>query len=117
MTTPEVIFIMGPQGSGKGTQARVLAGKLNMYYWEMGGILRASKNFVLKDGKTVGEIIDRGIYLTDDQLGEIVRPKFKLLPVNQGIIFDGIPRRLSQAEFLLGYLKDLGKKKYVDFVY
>ncbi len=115
---PEVIFIMGPQGCGKGTQARVLAEKLNMYYWEMGGILRASKEFELSDGQTVGEIIDGGKYLTDEQLTEVIEPRLKSLEVGQGIIFDGIPRRMGQAEYLFNYLAGRGYKNlmtlYID---
>lgn len=115
---PEVIFIMGPQGCGKGTQARVLAEKLNMYYWEMGGILRASKEFKLSDGETVGEIIDGGKYLTDEQLTEVIEPRLKSLEVGQGIIFDGIPRRMGQAEYLFNYLAGRGYKNlmtlYID---
>ena len=34
------IFFIGPQGSGKGTQAKILAKRLNFFYWEMGGILQ-----------------------------------------------------------------------------
>ena len=95
---------MGPQGCGKGTQARILAEKLNMYYWEMGGILRASKEFKLSDGLTPGEIMDAGNYLSDKQLIEVIEPRLKTLPSAQGIIFDGIPRRMGQAEYLFNYL-------------
>ena len=110
MIAPEIIFIMGPQGCGKGTQARVLAEKLNMYYWEMGGILRASKEFKLSDGQTVGEIIDGGKYLTDEQLTEVIEPRLKSLEVGQGIIFDGIPRRMGQADYLFNCLAGRGYK-------
>lgn len=113
MQTPEIIFIMGPQGCGKGTQARILAEKLDMYYWEMGGILRASKELKLSDGNTVGGIIDGGKYLTDDQLKEVIEPRLKSLPEKQGIIFDGIPRRIGQAEYLFDYLEKRGNKNMV----
>ncbi len=41
MATFDAIFFIGPQGSGKGTQARLVAQRHNFHYWEMGGMLRA----------------------------------------------------------------------------
>ena len=71
----DAIFILGPQGSGKGTQGRLLAEKLGFFFWEMGGVLRANRDFVLADGEKVGEILDRGAYLSDAQLFEILNLK------------------------------------------
>ncbi len=105
----DAIFLMGPQGSGKGTQAKILAEKLGFFHWDMGGILRSERDRVLSDGKKVGEIIDAGIYLTDAQLLEVVQEKLKDIPENQGILFDAIPRRLGQAEFIINWLHGHGR--------
>jgi adenylate kinase len=102
----DAVFLMGPQGSGKGTQAKILTEKLGFFYWEMGGILRGMKEYRLPDGETVGSIVDKGIYLSDEQILEIVKAKLPQIPAEQGIIFDGIPRRLGQAEFLINWLHD-----------
>jgi adenylate kinase len=107
-----VFFIMGPQGSGKGTQAKLLAEKLSLFHWDMGRILREEHDFRLSDGTTVGEIIDRGVYLTDEQLVEILKKRLDAIPSGQGIIFDGVPRRIDQAQFLLDHLRSLG---FTDF--
>jgi len=105
--------MLGPQGSGKGTQARLLAEKLRFFFWEMGGILRANKDFVLANGETVGEIMNRGEYLSDPQLLEILNLKLPSIPADKGIIFDAIPRRIGQAEFILKWLAERGKKNLV----
>jgi adenylate kinase len=107
------IFFIGPQGSGKGTQAKLLAKKLDFFYWEMGGILRE----IAKDGSELGNqvkgLIEAGILLEDTLLLEVVKKRLSLIPLQQGLIFDGIPRRLAQAEFLLGYLNKIGRTNFV----
>lgn len=106
---PDAIFIMGPQGSGKGTQARILAERLGFFHWDMGAILRASSDFKFSDGRTIGDIIDTGTYLTDAQLIEVIKDKLDELPADKGIIFDAVPRRMGQAEFLMDWLRRRGK--------
>jgi len=117
----DAIFIMGPQGCGKGTQAKILAEKLGFFHWEMGGILRAMADYRLKDGETPGAIMRRGMYLTDEQLEEILVQKLGELDLSRGVIFEGVPRRIGQAEFLFDYLRDRGKSNfltiYIDIPY
>jgi adenylate kinase len=110
MANYDAIFIMGPQGSGKGTQAKILEQKLGFFYWEMGGILRSMENYQLSNGKTIGSIIHEGTLLTDEELAEVISEKLSTLPSDQGIIFDGIPRRLGQAEFMIRWLEKEGRR-------
>lgn len=109
----DAIFVMGPQGSGKGTQARLLAKKTGFFFWEMGGILRANRDFILENGEKVGDIIDNGRYLSDDQLIEILKLKLPEIPNGKGIIFDAIPRRIGQARFIINWLAERGSKNFV----
>lgn len=106
------IFFIGPQGSGKGTQAKLLAKQLDFFYWEMGGILRevAAGDSIL--GIRIKQLIDSGILLQDDDLYMVVKMRLNEIPISKGVIFDGVPRRLGQAEFLLGFLKDQGRKDF-----
>jgi len=106
----DTIFFIGPQGSGKGTQARLLAERLGFFYWEMGGILREFSKGGTELGTKIGNLIDQGVLLTDELLLEVVKARISELPKDHGIIFDGVPRRLGQAEFLFHYLHDQGRK-------
>ena len=106
------IFFVGPQGSGKGTQAKLLAKKLGFFYWEMGGILREVASTDTDLGKKVKSLVDAGVLLTDEDLYEVVRSKLSLIPKEDGVIFDGVPRRIGQAEFLFDYLKEQGRELF-----
>ena len=115
MTNPtnlNTIFIIGPQGSGKGTQAKLLAKRLGFFYWEMGGILRevAAGGSIL--GVKVKSLIDSGVLLTDEDLYQVVKLRLSEIPAEKGVLFDGIPRRLGQAQFLLDYLKLQGRTSF-----
>ena len=55
----DTIFFIGPQGSGKGTQARRLANKLGFFYWEMGGIIREVAREVPADDLDVPTFLRR----------------------------------------------------------
>ncbi len=108
-----VIFLVGPQGSGKGTQAKALVEKLGFFHWEMGAVLRQNRDWKFKDGTTLGELIDNGVLLSDEQLLEVFEAKMGTIPADKGVIFDGIPRRRGQAEFLMKTLKAQGRTSFV----
>lgn len=107
------IFFIGPQGSGKGTQAAILAQKLNFFHWDMGKICRETAAEDTDFGRQVKAIIDKGIYLSDEMLIKVAENKLKTLSPEQGVIFDGIPRRLGQAKFLMEFLKKQGRTNFV----
>jgi adenylate kinase len=106
------IFFIGPQGSGKGTQAKLLSKHLDFFYWEMGAILRdiAASGSIL--GDKVKSLIDSGTLLQDEDLYMVIKMRLNEIPITQGVIFDGIPRRLGQAEFLLNFLKEQGRADF-----
>jgi len=104
-----VIILIGPQGSGKGTQATILSEALGFFHWDNGGILREIARKDSETGRKVKQLIDSGILLDDETLLEVAEDKLHELDPGQGIIFDGLPRRLSQAYFLLSLLKRQGR--------
>ena len=106
------VFFIGPQGSGKGTQAKILSKRLGFFSWDMGGILRAMRQENSGLAKKVTELIDQGVLLSDEILLEVVKSKLSDIPAQKGVIFDGVPRRLGQAEFLLNELKNQGRQNF-----
>ncbi len=95
------IVILGPQGSGKGTQASLLAERFNFYHVETGKIFRkiALQKTVL--GKKIDWLINkRGILVPDRLVVQTLLSELRHVPARRGIIFDGYPRTISQARAL-----------------
>ena len=104
------IVILGPQGSGKGTQAKILVKKFQMHHLEMGGILRriASKKTTL--AIKVNRIINiDGRLLPSKFVIDILKQELDKLPTSRGVLFDGFPRNLEQARALDKILKLFNK--------
>lgn len=112
----DAIFLLGPQGSGKGTQERILAERLGFDTWDTGKVLRQHRDRATVTGETVGELIDRGQLLTDAQLLGVVGPIIAAIPADRRVIFDGIPRRPGQARFLLDLLRSEGRTRLATVV-
>ena len=94
------IIILGPQGSGKGTQAKLLAEKFNLEHFDTGRALRemAQGNTLL--GRKVASKINYGVMVSTKLLANVLREKIKNIPKNKGIVFDGIPRNIPQVKML-----------------
>ena len=95
------ILLIGPQGSGKGTQAQILAEKFNLPIFSTGNILRQRIKQDDELGKEVGSVINAGHLAPDDLVNKIIAEKIKADGQN-GYILDGYPRNLKQTEFLDG---------------
>ncbi|MFC1649909.1 adenylate kinase family protein, partial [Patescibacteria group bacterium] len=104
------IIILGPQGSGKGTQGRLLAEEFGLYHLENGKILRE----LAKTNKRIKDMVDNGILVPDQEMIEIMENHLVTNKVDFGnIIFDGYPRNKDQYEALKNWLKKHSKN--VDF--
>src|SRR3989338_1877745 len=95
------ILLIGPQGSGKGTQAQILAEKFNLPIFSTVNILRQRIKQDDELGKEVGSVINAGHLAPDDLVNKIIAEKIKADGHN-GYILDGYPRNLKQTEFLDG---------------
>lgn len=105
------IIILGPQGSGKGTQAELLAKKFNLEHIEMGRFLREVAKLATPLGKEINEIINIQGKLVDDKvLKKVLHIKLGDLPREQGIIFDGVPRREDQLRYFEEAMQEFGRK-------
>lgn len=105
------IIILGPQGSGKGTQAELLAKKLNLDHFDAGRALRRVSALDTPLGREVHEIITVRKELVPSRiLEEVLRARLADLPREQGIVFDGVPRNAEQAEYFMEILREFGRK-------
>jgi adenylate kinase len=93
--------IMGVQGSGKGTQAAMLAADLDLVHISVGDIFRWNVQHHTKTGAQVRRIMAEGELVDDDLVEGIVRDRLAQHDWNYGFIIDGFPRNERQAEFFL----------------
>ena len=100
------ILILGPQGSGKGTQANLLAAVYRIPHVATGDILREAAARGSELGRRVEPILDRGDLVPDDLMIDLIRER---LEREDGFVLDGFPRTLPQAEALDATLDDIGK--------
>ena len=109
-----VIIMLGAPGTGKGTVASILTEKLNIPQVSTGDIFR--KN--IKEGTELGKIADsyisKGNLVPDDITIEIVKDRLNEQDAQNGVILDGFPRTVEQADALEKMLQEKGKK--VDMV-
>lgn len=107
MKQPFCIIIFGPQGSGKGTQAQLLAEKFNLEHIEPGDMLRSLVEHGNGLAKKVDEIIhQKGKLVPTDLIIRMMKLRIQSLGPKKGIILDGAPRRLEEARLLEKLLKD-----------
>ena len=92
------LIFLGPPGSGKGTQAKILADELQYKHLSTGDLLRFEIGKKSPLGKKVEDILKKGLLVDDDTIMELLAANCE--PARHGYIFDGIPRTLKQAEDL-----------------
>ena len=104
------IILLGPPGSGKGTQARVLTEKRGLVQLSTGDMLRAAKDAGTETGLRVKDIMAKGQLVSDDVVNDIVAERIDAPDVRGGFILDGYPRTLGQAAALEKMLADRRRK-------
>ncbi len=109
------IVVLGPQGSGKGTQAKKLAETYGIAHISTGDELRRLKELPTPLGKMLKEVMDRGELVEDDLLIEMIRQRLDRGDTLPGFVLDGFPRTLAQAEALDDLLSELGRS--IDVVF
>lgn len=102
------LVIMGPQGSGKGTQAARLAAHLGIPAISTGDIFRANTSGGTRLGRLAQEYTERGELVPDEVTNEMVRDRLGQPDAAGGFILDGYPRNASQMDNLEQILGDLG---------
>ena len=105
------IIILGQQGSGKGTQAEKLASKFDLVHIDMGMTLREVAKMDNELGREVYDIQNVTKTLVSSRiLREVLHLKLASIPINKGIVFDGVPRTLDQTSYIEESLHDFGRQ-------
>ena len=100
------ILILGPQGSGKGTQAKRIAAAYDVPHVATGDILRAAVADGSELGAQVRPILEHGDLVPDELMVGLIRER---LADEDGFVLDGFPRTIAQAEALDTMLEEIGK--------
>jgi adenylate kinase len=109
------ILLLGPQGSGKGTQAKRLAEEYGLAHVATGDLLREEIDAGTEFGKQVGPILASGGLVPDDQMIELIRERLQDEAAQSGFVLDGFPRTQPQAEALDRMLQEIERPLTVVF--
>jgi len=101
------IVLLGPPGAGKGTQAKLVSGKLNMPHISSGDIFRENLKNKTELGKLAEGYINRGELVPDDVTIAMIKDRLSRSDCAQGALLDGFPRTAPQAEALDNMLQEL----------
>ena len=99
---------MGPPGAGKGTQAKVVSGRLGIPAVSTGDIFRANVSEGTPLGVEAKRYMDAGDYVPDEVTNGMVRDRLAQADATGGFLLDGYPRTVTQVEELDSMLADAG---------
>jgi adenylate kinase len=103
------LVLLGPPGSGKGTQGERLQDDLELPYYATGDILRAAVREGTELGKAAKDYMDRGDLVPDEVIVGMIGERIDSSEAADGFILDGFPRTAPQAEALAAKLEELGR--------
>lgn len=109
-TTMLNVVIFGPPGSGKGTQSEQIIDYFELGHISTGEILRAEIKADTELGKIAASFIDRGELVPDATIIGMLENKLNFLNSSKGVIFDGFPRTVAQAQALKEMLAKRGER-------
>lgn len=103
------IVLLGPPGSGKGTQAELLVEKLGLPHISTGELLRDAAKAGTELGKKAKKVTDRGELVSDEIMLGLITERLSRDDVKNGFILDGYPRNITQAKALDEILERQGQ--------
>lgn len=104
------LILLGPPGSGKGTQGERLQEDLELPYYATGDILRAAVKEATDVGLAAKEYMDRGDLVPDEVIIGLIAERLESGEADRGFILDGFPRTVPQAEALDSKLSEIGRQ-------
>lgn len=102
------IVLLGPPGSGKGTQASALEAREGIPHIASGDLLRANVRDDTELGRRARPYMDRGELVPDDLILDMMAERLSQPDAQEGYVLDGFPRTVAQAEALTQRLEELG---------
>lgn len=109
-----ILVLLGPPGSGKGTQAKLIAEAKKLPHISLGDLLREEVRIASEIGKRAKEFMDAGKLVPDELTIELARKRISNPDCKVGFIMDGFPRSAAQAEAFDAMLKELNRT--IDYV-
>ena len=103
-----VILMIGPQGSGKGTQADLLAKRLNIPHVGMGSLFRQEIATGSELGQKLSLVLEKGDLVPADVVDKVLEKRLLDADAKNGVIFEGFPRNMDQVTALDAILATLG---------
>jgi adenylate kinase len=104
------LVLLGPPGSGKGTQGERLQEDFRLPYYATGDILRAAVREGTELGSEAKEYMERGDLVPDEVMVELIGERVSRAEAGDGFILDGFPRTTAQAEALGAKMDELGRE-------
>ena len=104
------LILLGPPGSGKGTQGERLQEDFRLPYYATGDILRAAVRESTELGRKAKEYMDRGDLVPDEVIVGVIAERVASPEAADGFILDGFPRTLPQAEALEAKMEELDRE-------
>jgi adenylate kinase len=109
------ILLLGPQGSGKGTQAKLISAHYGIPHVATGDMLREAIANGSELGRQVEPILERGELVPDDLMISLIRERLSREDTAEGFVLDGFPRTMAQAEALDAVLREIGRDLTIVF--
>jgi len=109
------ILLLGPQGSGKGTQASKLAETYGIAHIATGDMLRAAISAGNELGRRIEPLYDNGELVPDELMIDLIRRRLGEEDTAEGFVLDGFPRTMAQARALDATLQELARELSVVF--
>ena len=108
--SPLDLVLLGPVGAGKGTQARRIASKYGVPHIASGDLLRAHRSRDDELGTQAKTFMDRGALVPDELVITMIVERMRQPDANHGVLLDGFPRTLAQAQALDRELRRRGSR-------
>jgi adenylate kinase len=109
------VLLLGPQGSGKGTQAKRIEVEYGIPHIATGDMLRAAMEEGTELGRRVRPIVESGQLVPDDLMIDLIRERLSRPDAEAGFVLDGFPRTPAQADALDAMLDEIGRALSIVF--